>query len=127
MRWLIDFLTEGGVTDEWAPILAKWIATLGVLCVSVVVNYIAKNLIRQLCRGCEGIIEAGHARACEGILETGPVPPLHNHLWVGWVPHPQRIVYRKKMSMLCFSITNKPVGAVDACRFPGSLACGFYF
>lgn len=45
MRWIIDFLTEGGVPGEWAPVLAKWIATLGVLCVSVVVNYIAKNLI----------------------------------------------------------------------------------
>jgi miniconductance mechanosensitive channel len=45
MDWLINFLTKGGVSAEWAPILAKWIATLGVLCVSIVVNYLAKNLI----------------------------------------------------------------------------------
>ncbi len=45
MQWLIRTLTEGGVSAEWAPSLAKWIATFGVLCVSVLVNYLAKNLI----------------------------------------------------------------------------------
>ena len=45
MRWLIEFLIESGISADWAPALAKWIATLGVFCLAVVVNYLAKNLI----------------------------------------------------------------------------------
>jgi len=45
MQWLIELSMEGGVTEEWAPALVKWVATLGVICISVFVNYLAKNLI----------------------------------------------------------------------------------
>jgi len=45
MQWLIDLFMEGGVPEEWAPIVVKSVATLGVICISVFVNYLAKNLI----------------------------------------------------------------------------------
>ena len=48
MQWLIDLFMEGGVPEEWAPTVVKSVATLGVICISVFVNYLAKNLIVRL-------------------------------------------------------------------------------
>lgn len=45
MQWLIDFLIEGGISPDWAPVTASWVATLGVLCLAILVNFLAKNLI----------------------------------------------------------------------------------
>lgn len=45
MQRLIDFLIEGGVSPDWAPVTASWVATFGVLCLAIIVNFIAKNLI----------------------------------------------------------------------------------
>ncbi len=45
MQWLIDFLIEGGISPDWAPVTASWVATFGVFCLAIIVNFIAKNLI----------------------------------------------------------------------------------
>jgi len=99
MQWLIDTLNDGGVAPEWAPVVAAWVASFGVLCLSVVVNYIAKNLIL---RGLHLFIRKSKTRWDDALAEKkvfhklshlAPIIVLNKFLPIIWEGYAVAIQY----------------------------------
>lgn len=123
MQWLIEFLTEGGVPADWAPVLAKWIATLGVFCVAVVINYLAKNLIvralhlfirRSKIKWDDKLAER---KVFHKLSHLAPIIVLSRFLPVIWKAHPDGVQAIKSgitiyITLIVLMVVNSFLGAL---------------
>jgi len=102
MEWFVDWLTrllleimgQGEAATAWAPLMARWVATLMVVTLAVIADFAAKHWIIRFLRFCirnsktlwdDKLVER---RLFQRLSHLAPIIILSNLLKHIWVDHP---------------------------------------
>ena len=102
MEWFVDWLTrllleimgQGEAATAWAPLMARWVATLMVVTLAVIADFAAKHWIIRFLRFCirnsktlwdDKLVER---RLFQRLSHLAPIIILSNLLEHIWVDHP---------------------------------------